>query len=232
MPNFASGTNTAILELMLNATAWTSIAQNTSSSPATSIYVSLHNADPGVSGNQSTSETVYTNYARVAVARTGSGWTISGTNPVQVVNANTVTFAQCGATGDTLSYWGIGLASTGTGTLLASGPIGPGPVLDFTCTSASPGVMTIPGSSMVVNNRIAVFGNAAGTLPTGFTEGTLYYAGTVSGIAVTLSTTASNANPVNTSGVGAGYAIVCSPLAVSNGITPSFAASALLMYLS
>ena len=33
-------------------------------------------------------------------------------------------------------------------------------------------------------------------------------------------------------GVGAGYAIVCSPLAVSNGITPSFAASALLMYLS
>jgi hypothetical protein len=70
-----------------------------------------------------------------------------------------------------------------------------------------------------------------GTLPTGTTEGTVYFIGTVSGIAVTLSTTAANANPVNTSSVGAGWMVKQTPLAVSNLITPSFAASALKLMI-
>jgi hypothetical protein len=60
-------------------------------------------------------------------------------------------------------------------------------------------------------------------LPTGQTEGTIYYVGTASGTTCTLSTTASNANPVNTSSVGQGIIYKCSPLAVSSGITPSIA---------
>lgn len=231
MPNLATPTNTAMLQLLFNATSWTAIAQNIATSPATNLYVSLHNADPGAGGSQSTSETTYSNYARVAVARTSGGWTVSGSNPVQVANASGISFAQCGAVGDTLTHWGIGLGATGAGTLLLSGPIGPGPTLDFTCTSASPGVLTIPGSSLSVNNRLSLYGNAAGTLPPGVTEGVVYYVGTVAGVAVTLSTTAGNANPVNTTGVGAGYAIVQSPLVVSTGITPSFAAGALLATL-
>ena len=232
MANFASSFWSNAAQLVFNATSWTSIAQNIGTSPATQFFVSLHNADPGISGTQTTNETAYTNYARIAVNRTTGGFTVSGTNPVQITNAGGISFAQCGATGDTLTYWGIGLSASGAGTLLASGPIGTGNPLSFTCTSASPGVLTIPGSSLAVNNRISVFGNAAGTLPTGVTEGIVYYVGTVAGIAVTLSTTASNANPVNTTSVGAGYAIVQSPLAVSNGITPSFAAGALLAFLS
>lgn len=231
MPNLATGTNTSVLQLLFNATSWTSIAQNIGTSPATNLYVSLHNGNPGAGGSQTTNETAYTNYARVAVARTTGGWTVSGSNPVQVANASGISFAQCGATGDTLTHWGIGLSASGAGTLLLSGPIGPGPQFDFTCTSASPGVLTIPGSSLAVNNRLSLYGNAAGTLPAGVTEGVVYYAGTASGITVTLSTTAANANPVNTTGVGAGYAIVQSPLIVSNGITPSFAAGALLSTL-
>src|SRR5882762_5387367 len=35
-----------------------------------SLYLSLHTADPGVTGDQTTSEATYTSYARVAVART------------------------------------------------------------------------------------------------------------------------------------------------------------------
>ncbi|HEY6925150.1 MAG TPA: hypothetical protein VI653_16865 [Steroidobacteraceae bacterium] len=232
MPNFASSFWSNVAQLVFNATSWTSIAQNIGTSPATQFYISLHNADPGIGGSQTTNETAYTNYARVAVNRTSGGFTVSGSNPVQITNAGGISFAQCGSTGDTLTYWGVGLASSGAGTLLASGPIGTGLPLDFTCTLASPGVLTIPGSSFAVNNRLAVYGNAAGTLPSGLTEGTVYFVGTATGTAITLSTTTANANPVNTTSVGAGYAIVCSPLAVSNGITPSFGAGALLAYLS
>ena len=42
-------------------------------SPGTNLYISLHKANPGATGNQSTSEATYgggTGYARVAVART------------------------------------------------------------------------------------------------------------------------------------------------------------------
>lgn len=47
------------------------------SSTAGSLYVSLHTADPGASGDQTTNECAYTSYARVAVARSGSAWTVS-----------------------------------------------------------------------------------------------------------------------------------------------------------
>lgn len=47
------------------------------SSTVGSLYVSLHTADPGTTGDQTTSEATYTSYARVAVARTSGGWTIA-----------------------------------------------------------------------------------------------------------------------------------------------------------
>ena len=52
------------------------------SAAAGSLYVSLHTADPGEAGSQTTSEATYTGYARVAVARSGSGWTVTN-NQVQ-----------------------------------------------------------------------------------------------------------------------------------------------------
>lgn len=232
MASFTNGTESALAALIFNATNWTSIADNTATAPATNLYVSLHNADPGEGGSQTTSETAYTSYARVAVARTSGGWTVSGTDPTQVVNAAIINFPQCGVTGDTLTHWGLGLSSSGAGTLLASGPIGPvaGPYLDFTASLASPGVLTIPGSSYAVNDRISLYHGLSGTLPTGTTEGTVYFVGTVaSTILVTLSTTTANGNPVNTSSTGAGVAIKHTPLIVSALITPSFAASALKM---
>jgi len=235
MSNYTGATITSILELIYNATAWTSIAQN-GVSPATNFYFSLHNADPGTGGNQTTNETAYTNYVREAVARTTAGFTVSGSAPlINVSNTGIVTFPQCGATGDTITHFGIGLASSGVGTLLISGPVGVTPAgpYGFTCTNASPGSLTVPGSSLAVNDRVSVYADASGVLPTGITEGTVYYVGTVTGIAVTLSTTASNANPVNTTSVGAGYLIKqTTPLIVSNGVAPNFGAGALVAYMS
>jgi len=225
----------AELQALFTATfsgAWNTVAQN-AASPATNLYVSLHNADPGPTGSQNTSETAYTNYARVAVARTTGGWTVtqgSGSTFSNVVNAATITFAQCGATGDTLTHWGVGLSSSGAGTLLAFGSLGPvaGPAVPFTCTSASPGILTAYGYTPVVNDRVSVW-NLPGTesLPTGVTEGTIYYVGTApGGNTLTLSTTTSNGSPVNTSSTGSGIIYKCGPLVVSSGITPSFAAGA------
>ena len=210
---------------------WSTIAQN-ASSPATNLYFSLHNASPGAGGSQNTNETAYTNYLRVAVARTTGGFTTtlgSGTTLSNVANAATINFAACGATGDTLTHWGLGLSSSGAGTLLAYGPLAPsGNPVPFECTSASPGVLTCYGYAPTVNDRVSVYQVPGGELlPTGFTEGTTYYVGTApGGNTATLSTTASNGAPVNTSSTGAGYIYKMGLLIVSSGITPTVAAGA------
>ncbi len=113
----------SLLALIFNATAIANIADNAASAPATNLYVSLHTADPGEAGSQTTSEAAYTSYARVAVARTTGGWSApSGgvTGPV----ANIDFPAGTGGSG-TVTHFGIGLASSGTGTLLMSGTVTP-----------------------------------------------------------------------------------------------------------
>jgi hypothetical protein len=90
------------------------------SAAAGSLYVSLHTADPGEAGDQTTNETTYTNYARVAVARSGVGWTVTSN---AVANAALVQFAQCGVTGATLTYFAVGTDSSGAGKLLYSGAL-------------------------------------------------------------------------------------------------------------
>jgi hypothetical protein len=110
-----------ILALIFNATAWADIAENDSSSPATNLYLSLHTADPGVGNNQTTNETAYTNYARIAVVRTTSGWDVPSAGAT--ANAALAQFAQCGVTGATLTHVAIGTASSGTGTVLYAGAL-------------------------------------------------------------------------------------------------------------
>jgi hypothetical protein len=90
------------------------------SATAGSLYLSLHTGDPGEAGNQTTNETAYTNYARVAVVRTAGGWTISGNT---ATNTALIQFPQCGVTGATLTYVGVGTASSGAGVLLFSGQL-------------------------------------------------------------------------------------------------------------
>lgn len=110
-----------LLALLFNATAWANIADNAASSPATSLYLSLHTADPGVGNDQTTNETAYTNYGRVAVVRTTSGWTVPSSGATS--NAALVQFAQCGASGATITHVAIGTASSGAGTVLYAGAL-------------------------------------------------------------------------------------------------------------
>ena len=92
------------------------------SSTAGSYYVSLHTSDPGEAGDQTTNEIAYTSYNRVAVARSGSGWTVTVNS---VSPAATVTFpAGTGGSG-TATHFGVGTASSGAGVLLYKGAISP-----------------------------------------------------------------------------------------------------------
>jgi hypothetical protein len=90
------------------------------SSTAGSLYISLHTADPGETGSQTTSEATYTSYARVAVARSTSGWTVSGNS---VSNDAAVSFPAATGGSNTITHFGIGTDSSGAGTLLMSGAL-------------------------------------------------------------------------------------------------------------
>lgn len=114
---------TAVLQLYFTNTNHANIGDATGvrgSSTAGVFYVSLHTADPGETGSQTTSEATYTSYARVSVARSGAGWTVSGNN---VSNAALVTFPQCTGGSSTITHFGIGTDSAGAGNLLFKGAL-------------------------------------------------------------------------------------------------------------
>lgn len=129
----------SILDLIFNATAIANIADNSATSPLTNLYVSLHTADPGTAGDQTTNETSYTGYARVAVARTSGGWTVTDN---VVTPAAAITFGELTAGPATITHMGIGTAASGAGVLLYSGAlsssvvagIGDAPVIKTTST--------------------------------------------------------------------------------------------------
>jgi hypothetical protein len=98
-----------LLKLIFQGTAIANLADNAAASPITNLYVALHTADPSA-GNQNTSEIVYTGYARVAVARNGTGWTVTGAS---AVNAGAVTFPACSGGSNTAAYVSIGKNATG-----------------------------------------------------------------------------------------------------------------------
>lgn len=111
-----------LLKLIFQATAIGNIADNAGTSPLTSLYVSLHTADPGDAGNQTTSECAYTSYARVAVLRSASGWTVTGNSVSPAAN---IDFPAATGGTETATHFGVGTASSGAGKLLYSGPISP-----------------------------------------------------------------------------------------------------------
>lgn len=191
---------------------------------AGNLYVSLHTAEPGEAADQSTSEAAYTNYARQAVVRSSSGWTVSGN---QVSNAAVIAFPACGLTGATITHFGIGTDVSGAGKLLYKGPLGTVIQGPFTALAAGD-LITIPGHTLAVDERVAFYPLLGSALPTGLTEGTIYWVKTVSGNDITVSTTQGGA-AVDVTAAGDGIAIEAAVLAVSIGVTPNFAIGTLVV---
>ncbi len=111
-----------LLKLIFNATAIANIADNAAASPLTNIYVSLHTATTAVGGSQTTNEAAYTSYARVAVARTTGGWTVTGASVSPVA---TISFPAATGGSETETYWAVGTLASGAGKVLYFGTITP-----------------------------------------------------------------------------------------------------------
>lgn len=115
-----------LLLLIFNNTNWANVGDATGlrgSTTAGSFYVALHTASPGETGSQTTSEASWTNYARVGVARSGAGWTISGTAPTQAANTSATTYATSGSGPQTMTDFSVGRDSAGAGELLWYGAL-------------------------------------------------------------------------------------------------------------
>ena len=90
------------------------------SATAGSLYVALHTGDPGEAGNATTSESAYTSYARVAVARSAGGWTVSGNS---ATNTALIQFPECTGGSETITHVSITTAASGASKILYSGAL-------------------------------------------------------------------------------------------------------------
>lgn len=125
---------TDFLELIFNATTIANLADDAGSSPAANLTVALHTADPGEGGDQSTNECTYTSYARVSVARTSGGWSVTGDSVSPVAD---IDFPEATGGSETATHFSVG---TGTGNyMIYSGSLTPNIVIS---TGVTPRITT------------------------------------------------------------------------------------------
>jgi hypothetical protein len=135
------GYETALLSLVFQSKAFTNLA--VASTASTSLWVSLHTADPTDSGAQNTNEVTFGGYARIATSRTTTdgGWTVAnGTvSPVSKIEFANQTGT---STTETITHFCVGLSSDGGGFPLYSGvvtpniPTGQGILISLTTATA------------------------------------------------------------------------------------------------
>ncbi len=124
MAGFGDDFETALLQLFFNGTTIANLAEDAGVSPTTQLWVALHTADPGDSGDQGTNETTYNSYTRIGVDRVSTGWAVSSNS----VSPNAaVTFPQAtSTTTGTLTHASIGMTSdTSTGLYICAGTLSP-----------------------------------------------------------------------------------------------------------
>jgi hypothetical protein len=117
-----------LLKLIFQGTTIANLADNTVTSPLGSLFVALHTADPsttagaGTVNTQNASEASYTGYARQAVLRSATGFTVAGNT---VTLAALTSFGACTAGSSTITHFSIGVASSGATKLLYVGTVTP-----------------------------------------------------------------------------------------------------------
>lgn len=106
----------------------TNLAQNTTAAPFTSLWASLHTADPTPSGTQASNEAAYTGYTRVSVVRSSLGFSVSsGTSSAVVSPLATIAFpiASSLTSSETETNFSIGPTSAGASEIYYTGTISP-----------------------------------------------------------------------------------------------------------
>lgn len=203
-----------------------------------SLYLSLHTASVGEAGNQTTSETNYTDYAREALPRqvtAGDDWTVSAN---VLTNTDDLLFptADVGTVTQTITDWAIGTDASGTGHVLFYGAFVQAPTV-FTALEEDIGLsledyFTSYDHGLVSNDKVRVYSvPGASSLPGGISEGTTYYVIFASFDAFQLSATPGPGAPVALSSDGAGWVAKLNPLVVDAGVQPKITAGTLQVQL-
>jgi len=116
----------SILKLLFQAVAIPDLAENDTSSPKTALWFSLHTGTgPTEAGDQTTAEvatSAYGGYTRKSIARTATGFTVTNNSVSPAANLD---FPSCTSGTATITYGGIGTASSGAGVLMYKGAITP-----------------------------------------------------------------------------------------------------------
>lgn len=172
-------------------------------SPSTIIeYASLHTAYSATGSNEVSGG----GYARVQLGTSGNYWNAAGSGS-KVLGTAPSTFTVPGTT--TVQYVGFWSALS-SGTFAGMGPVGAGTQYAFTAIDATPCVFTAPSSSYANGQQVVLFTGAGGTIPTGFTAGTVYFIVSASGITFELSAT-SGGSAINSSSTGSGIVQLATP---------------------
>ena len=185
------------------------------SSTAGSLHVSLHTADVGETGSQTTSEMTIQNYARIAVARSTAGWTVSTNN---ASNAAQIRFPASGTFGATNApqdarFFAIGTAATGAGHILYTGHLGDD--VNVFNANASTDQLDVEDNPYSLDDEVFIFEVPGEALPTGISRG-IYFVLTPSADLFQISTTQGGA-AVNFTGDGSGYIARLVPRTLDNG---------------
>jgi len=185
------------------------------STAAGSFYPALHSADPGDAGSQNTSEITYTGYARPAIARSAGGFSTSGKTVSPVAEISFGKRTDVGST--TAFFWSIGTDVSGAGNLILRGGIGPAPT---PFTAAISDTVTSNAHGMIVDDRVVFWQYEAGSLPTGITEGTVYWIKTAPDAnTFTVSTTQGGAT-LDITAVGNGTVQRITPITITQNVRP------------
>jgi hypothetical protein len=201
-----------------SADNWLSYITGAAAMPALPVvYIALFT---GVGTDLGTGFTEVTGGSYARATTSGATWNSpTGTAPSSISNSATVSFVTATANWGTIIAFGLYDSLSG-GNLLAWDFLGNDPWFPFTCTNASPGVLTAigitAGSNPVLVNGATVVATDeyGGALPTGLTR---YSLNTVNG----LSSDTFNVG-VNTSSTGDGMIRQITQQVISSGVQASF----------
>lgn len=218
-----------LLKAIFQAVGIANLLDNAATSPLTNLQLALHLDDPGAGGDQTTNEASYGSYARVAVARSAGGFTVAGND---VTNAAEVLFPEATSGDQVITHVSVGFASAGAGKIIARAALGA--ILGAMVGEADTEVLTVKGHGLSVSDRVSFYAQEGQALPTGITEGQLYYVKTVPDAdSMTISATDGGAT-INITADGGGRAYSGVPLRVTGApaVQPRIAAGALAYSLN
>lgn len=224
-----------ILKHLVNNNAIANVGDATglpAAATAGNLFMRLHTQVLGEADDQSTNEIAYTGYVGgVSVPRSTGGFTCSQIAGIgaQWVNAADISFPQRTDTGAAVTAFGWSMGSAATGATRADFRGFCGDVaskLAFTAIAAGD-LITIPGHSLAVDNRVVFSSEPGATLPSGITAyTTVYWVKTVSGNDITISTT-QGGSAVDITTAGAGYIARVQGLTINELTIPRFLAGTL-----